>query len=113
MHSQQDISLVIRELCAGLQPLFPQSSMDAILFGSYARGDADAESDIDVMILVDSSRQEISEKTWQIGTVAAELLLKNGVFVSPIVENRRYFQKNAAFLPLYRNIAQEGVSVRA
>lgn len=113
MRSQQDVNSIIRQLCSGLKPLFPQGSMEAILFGSYARGDADEESDIDVMILVDSSRQEISEKTWQIGDVAAELLLNNGVMVSPVVENRAYFQKNAALLPLYQNVVREGVRVRA
>ncbi len=83
--------------------------MEAILFGSYVRGEADADSDIDVMVLVDSSRQDISEKTWEISSVAADLLLKRGVIVSPIVEDRRYFQDNMEFLPFYQNIAREGV----
>ena len=109
MRSQQEVNTIIRQLCAGLKPLFPKDSMEAILFGSYARGDADADSDIDVMVLVDSSRQDISEKTWEISSVAADLLLKNGVMVSPIIENRGYFQKNAGYLPLYKNILREGV----
>lgn len=113
MRNQQEVNMIIRQLCTGLKPLFPQGSMEAILFGSYARGEADEDSDIDVMILVDSSRQEISEKTWQIGDVAAELLLNNGVMVSPIVENRSYFQQNAALLPLYKNVAREGVRYNA
>ena len=87
--------------------------MEAILFGSYARGEADADSDIDVMVLVDSSRQDISEKTCEISSVAADLLLDRGVMVSPIVENRRYFQDNMGFLPFYKNIAREGVRYSA
>ena len=72
MRSQQEVNAIIRQLCSGLKPLFPQGSMEAILFGSYARGEADADSDIDVMVLVDSSRQDISEKTWEISSVAAD-----------------------------------------
>ena len=79
MRSQQEVNAIIRQLCSGLKPLFPQGSMEAILFGSYARGEADADSDIDVMVLVDSSRQDISEKTWEISSVAADLLLDRGV----------------------------------
>lgn len=109
MRSQQEVNAIIRQLCSGLKPLFPQGSMEAILFGSYARGEADVESDIDVMVLVDSSRKDISEKSWEISGVAAELLLSRGVLVSPIVENRRYFQENADILPFYRNIEREGV----
>lgn len=109
MHSPQEVNAIISQLCSGLRPLFPQGSMEAILFGSYARGEADAESDIDVMVLVDSSREDISEKTWEISSVAADLLLNRGVMVSPIVENRRYYQKNVGLLPFYQNIEREGV----
>ena len=113
MRSQQEVNRIVRQLCSGLKPLFPQSSMEAILFGSYARGEADAESDIDVMVLVDSSRQDISQKTQEISSVAADLLLSRGVMVSPIVENRRYFQDNIGLLPFYRNIVREGVRYNA
>ncbi len=113
IRTQQEVNAIIRQLCSGLKPLFPLGSMEAILFGSYARGEADAESDIDVMVLVDSSRQDISEKTWEISSVAADLLLDRGVMVSPIVENRRYFQDNIGFLPFYQNIAREGVRYSA
>ena len=109
MRSQQEVNRIVRQLCSGLKPLFPQDSMEAILFGSYARGEADADSDIDVMVLVDSSRQDISQKTWEISCVAADLLLDLGVMVSPVVENRRYFQDNVGLLPFYRNVAREGV----
>ncbi len=113
MCNNQQVNKIISQLCSGLKPLFPQGSMEAILFGSYARGDAEADSDIDVMILVDSSRQEISSKTWEIGDVAAGILLNSGIMVSPIVENRSYFQQNKDFLPLYRNIVREGVRYSA
>lgn len=113
MRSQQEVAHIVDELCSGLTELFPQSAMDAILFGSYARGDAESGSDIDVMVLVDSSRAEISDKSWQIGEVAASLLLEHGVVVAPIVEERAYFHANAGILPLYRNILAEGVRLGA
>ena len=113
MQKQRDLNGIIQQLCTGLKPLFPQGAMEAIVFGSYARGDADAQSDIDVMVLVDSSRQDISRMTWEIGDVAAQILLDKGVMVSPIVENRHYFQQNASLFPLYKNIVREGVRYRA
>ena len=113
MRSQQEVNAIIGQLCSGLKPLFPLGPMDAILFGSYARGEADADSDIDVLVLVDSPRGDISEKTWEISSVAADLLLDKGVMISPIVENRRYFQENAGFLPLFKNIMREGVRYHA
>ena len=83
------------------------------MFGSYASGDADAGSDIDVLLLVDASRQDISARNWQVGDLAAELLLEHGIVVSPIVENRDYFNKNLELSPFYRNIDSEGVRIAA
>ena len=50
MRTQQEVNAIINQLCIGLKPLFPQGAMEAILFGSYARGEADADSDIDVIL---------------------------------------------------------------
>ena len=69
--------------------------------GTAARGDAEPGSDIDVLLLVDASRQDISARNWQVGDLAAELLLDYGIVVSPIVENRDYFNKNVNVLPFY------------
>ena len=93
--------------------LFPQSRIEAILFGSYARGDADSGSDIDVLLLVDASRQDISARNWQVGNLAADLLLDYGIVVSPVVENREYFNSNLHLFPFYRNIECEGVRISA
>lgn len=104
---------MIAQLRFGVASLFPQDKIEAILFGSYARGDADQDSDIDVMFLVDASRQEISEHNWQVGDLASDFLLEHGVIISPIVENRDYFSANSEVLPFYRNIVCEGVKMSA
>lgn len=113
MHTKQEVATIIAELCNRIVPLFPHDKIEAILFGSYARGDADSGSDIDVLLLVNASRQDISERNWQVGNLAAELLLRYGVVVSPIVENREYFNANLKRFPFYRNIDSEGVRVSA
>lgn len=114
MKNSYDVQKIVQTLCAGLKTVFADNcSMDAILFGSYARGDAEYGSDIDVMVLVNESREEIAKKTWQIGDVVAEILLEDGVLVSPIVENKSFFDQNSSFLPLFKNIVKEGVRMDA
>ena len=113
MYSQQQVDQLVQDLCIGLKPLFPEGAMEAILFGSCARGNAEKGSDVDVMVLVDSPREDIAGKTWEISEVAARLLLSSGVVVSPIVENRGYFQQHADFFPFYRNVIREGVRYSA
>ena len=111
--SRPDIGMILQRLRADMQVLFPQDTVDTILFGSYARGDEEPGSDIDVLVLVDASRKTISERNWQVGNAAAEYLLDYGIVVSPIVENREYYNMNAEILPFYRNIRREGVQLGA
>ena len=113
MRTRQEVTTIVAELCSRIALLFPQDKIEAILFGSYARGDADSGSDIDVLFLVDASRQDISDRNWQIGDLAAELLLEHGIVVSPLVENREYFNRNLQVFPFYRSVAHEGVRIGA
>lgn len=113
MRTIEEVSKIIEELCVSMASLFPQDQIEAILFGSYARGNAESGSDIDVLILVDAPRQDISTRNWQVGDLAAELLLNYGVVVSPIIENRDYFNRNIDILPFYRNVDREGVRISA
>lgn len=113
MCSQVEVRAIIAQLCEGLAAVFPHEQFDVILFGSYARNEADDGSDIDVMFLVDSSRQTIAEKHWQIGEAAAEVLMDYGVVVSPVVENRAYYHANADLLPFFKNVRREGVRIGA
>lgn len=55
MLTNQEMKKIVAELCGSVASLFPQNKAEAILFGSYARGDAEPGSDIDVLILVDAS----------------------------------------------------------
>ena len=113
MRTRQEVAAIVAELCSRIALLFPQDKIEAILFGSYARGDADPGSDIDVLLLVDASRQDISDRNWQVGDLAAELLLNHGIVVSPFVENREYFNRNLQLFPFYRGIEREGVRISA
>ena len=113
MCTQNELLQIVRQLRERLTQVFGDARFDVILFGSYARGDAEEGSDIDLMFLVDSSRQTIAEKHWQIGEAAAEVLLDHGIVVSPIVENRAYFHNNASVLPFFRNVQREGVLLSA
>ncbi len=111
MIEKNETRKIIKQLCDGIYPLFPESKIDVILFGSYARGNSEEGSDIDLMLLVDSSREEIAKKNRLIGNVAGDLLVEYGIQVSPIVENRTWFNKNVGVIPRFRNILREGIRI--
>ncbi|MCR5482013.1 MAG: nucleotidyltransferase domain-containing protein [Clostridia bacterium] len=111
MLEKNQMKMIISDLCSGLTRIFPGEEPEAILFGSYARGDADEGSDVDVLVLLDSTKEMIAQKEWEVGNIAGDILLNYGVLVSPVVENRKYYIENSSFLPFFRNIEREGVRV--
>ena len=112
MCTANELKSITDRMRVGVEKIFPGQKVEMILFGSYARGDYEEGSDIDLMILVDSSRAEIAGKNWEVGDAAAEILCDHGILVSPIVENREYFRSNTK-LPFFRSIQQEGVQLYA
>ncbi len=106
----ENIALQARDRIA---VLFPGEKVEAILFDSYARGDAQEDSDLDLFILVDAPREKIAAQNWRVGEIASELFMDYGIIVSPIVENRTYYQEHVELLPFFSNINREGVKLSA
>ena len=80
-----------------------------ILYGSYARGDFDKSSDIDVMILTDLNNDEISEYSTKIWEICADIEIDSGVVISPLIRNIDNFNSWIDIKPFYINIVNEGV----
>lgn len=79
-----------------------------ILFGSAARGDARAASDLDLLVVVDSAKYAVAAE--DLAHEAAERLFRVlGVTPSPLVmERRRLRERYRAGDPLLHNIESEG-----
>ena len=84
-----------------------------ILYGSYARNEADAESDVDVMILVNEDAQELSSHRYALNSFGTGLDLKYGVLTSMVLQDAETFYKWKDVLPFYQNVLKEGVKVVA
>ncbi len=89
-----------------------QRFLDAeiILYGSKARGDFDEESDIDLLILIES--QVTSELEEEITHITYDIELKYDVVFGKIIENKDFWNSPLAnAMPLHWNIDREGVLV--
>ena len=82
-----------------------------ILYGSYARGDFRPDSDIDIMILVKMSDEEIRLVKNDIYDLAFEFEINTGIEFSPIIKNEDQYEYWIDTLPFYRNVRDEGVVI--
>ena len=80
-----------------------------ILYGSYARGDYNQQSDVDIMILTDLSFEEIEEYRDKISDIAYDIELSTGIILSPVIKNIEKYNSRINFVPFYKNVEREGV----
>ena len=82
-----------------------------ILYGSYARGDYNKSSDIDIMILTDLTDEEIEKYRDKISDIAYDIEDANNfeIWLSPIIKNIEKYNKRINVVPFYMNVEKEGV----
>ena len=83
-----------------------------IVYGSYARGDYDENSDIDIMVLTSCPEKEIKPIEYELYDVAFDFFMDYGIDISVIVKNKEHFNYWLGALPFYDNVEREGVVIR-
>jgi uncharacterized protein len=86
------VETLLAELKSGLKGLYSERLRALYLYGSYARGKAGPESDLDVLIVLDqldSYRAEVDRTS----KLASDVSLKYGISVSRVFASERDWQK--------------------
>jgi uncharacterized protein len=100
-----DISLLLQEVENYLKKLLSHSLQGLILFGSYARHEADAESDIDLLIILENVGDYL-EQYRQIAPILQEIGFRYQKLISICLVSSLVYEQNQT--PFYRNIRREG-----
>ncbi|MDL2212803.1 nucleotidyltransferase domain-containing protein [Bacteroides sp. OttesenSCG-928-E20] len=93
---------------AAIQSIEPQAEI--ILFGSVARGDADIQSDIDLLIIVPDENytwQRKREFYYPISDIEQEAMIS----ISPIIRTRSQWEKPPLKTPFIINVKNEGIQL--
>jgi len=96
------------ELKRGLHAIYGERLKSLYLYGSYARGEEDDESDLDVLVVLDQF-DSYAREVDRTGEIGSDLSLKYGVTVSQV------FVREAEWLhgdtPFLSNVREEAITL--
>lgn len=107
----QTMQSLIKRYVSEIHKIYGSHVKQIILYGSYARGDYTADSDVDIMILLDISDIAIKDYRHQLSDMTYDFNLDHDMDIKPIAKNEEHFLKWIDNYPFYANIQKEGVSL--
>lgn len=84
-----------------------EPNAEIILFGSYARGSYNTESDLDILILLDKENITRDDER-KITSPLFDLELANSLVISPLIRSKKNWYKLYPNTALFKNINREG-----
>ena len=102
---------ILQEMGELLKSVYGNRLKTIILYGSVARGTQTEDSDIDIMILVDGTDEQLREYNERLSDISTELALKYVMVFSIIDVKYQEYQEWKTVSPFYKNVDQEGVVV--
>ena len=110
---KEELDALLKDIYDSMQTIFGNKMKAVILYGSYARGDYDAESDVDIAVLVDSDRESLSQYHQALVKQMSRFMMDYDRLVSLTDTPASDFDEYRNILPFYRNIDAEGVRLSA
>jgi len=103
MIQKKDILARIKQSVQSSEP-----KATVILYGSFARGDNQEFSDIDILILLDQDKITYSDEL-RIKYPLYDLEYDTGNVISPLIFSRKDWETRHSITPFYKNVKREGV----
>jgi uncharacterized protein len=101
-----EIRKLMKEMKEGLGRVYGDKLKELYLYGSYARGVAQPDSDIDVMIVL-NNYESYGREIDRTGELISKLSLDYGISISRVIMKETQWKNSDT--PLLRNIRIDGV----
>lgn len=105
------IAVLLKKYVEEVNKIYGENLKSVLLYGSYARGDFHADSDIDIMILVNLTDAELEKYRKQLSWVTYDFNEEYDVDIKPIAKSDAHFKKWLSAYPFYANVQREGVEL--
>jgi len=106
-----ELPIITNELSQSTKHIFGDRLRKIILYGSYARGDYNEYSDLDIMVLADFDESEKSLLETKMRKIASRASLEYDITISMLLRDEKVFHYRTSILPYYNNVATEGVEI--
>ncbi len=109
--SKSDLHLMSQAIAEKANTLFGNKVRNLVLYGSFARGDYDSESDIDFMLLIDLPQIELAKYRHEINELSSSLSLDYDITVSIKLKDYNIVSQYKDSVSFYKNVFAEGVFI--
>jgi predicted nucleotidyltransferase len=100
------IKSLINKIKAHLIKMYGERIKKVILYGSYVRGEATRDSDVDILVLIDQSLNPFEVRE-SLSDLLFDILLEEGELISVIAVPEHLFENYNS--PFMLNVKNEGV----
>ena len=112
-NQQEKIKEITNKVTDAARKSLGEKLNKVILYGSYARGDYNEESDVDIMILADIPLHDRDIERKKIRELLNYIDLEYDLLISLNVTDCETFNKFLPVEPFYKRVMQDGVVVSA
>lgn len=105
------IKNLIEMYVSDIRNIYGNHLRQVILYGSYARGDFNSDSDVDIMILLDMPDTDIKKYRHELSDMTFDFNMDYDVDIKPIAKSEEHYRKWISSYPFYKNVDQEGVTL--
>jgi len=113
MCNQATLDLITNQIVDAVKDSLGDKLKKVFLYGSYARGDYNDESDIDILVLADIPREKCLEEYEKINRLISRLSLEHDILVTVNITDCTTFYEFVNDLPYYINVHREGIVLNA